>query len=270
MSDDKDKPQTQTTSVDGFHAFGNPLDNTDAPIKHRKKQLPIEYRTRNIENDLGDGGPDFVQVTAITMQYDIMVSAHLPVEHSDLLRIVANAMIYARLSDQGYQTDNIELVDAGENKEGVELKIDFNPVLRSVTDGSFAAHQFHGFGNVIEEPIPRFEDYESFLSFLESIRGNPYDNVPVLRNYITRLYYHNDMPVLNKGDLVGSCNRCCTVLSELDTAKYIDKLIEINFLVITSEKPTHTFQSDCLDGSSLYLNIDFYNPDSFCKNKEGE
>lgn len=119
MSDNKDKPQTQTVSVDGFHAFGNPLDNTDEPIKHRKKQLPVEYRTRNIENDLGDGGSDFVQITAITMQYDIMVSAHLPVEHSDLLRIVANAMIYARLSKKGLQTNNIELVDvdAGEEKE---------------------------------------------------------------------------------------------------------------------------------------------------------
>lgn len=118
MSDNKDKPQTQAVSVDGFHAFGNPLDNTDKPIKHRKKQLPVKYYTRDIENDLGDGGPDFVQITAITMQYDIMVSAHLPVEHSDLLRVVANAMIYARLSKKGLEANNIELVDAnaGENK----------------------------------------------------------------------------------------------------------------------------------------------------------
>lgn len=114
MSDNKDKPQTQTVSVDGFNAFAN----NGESIKHRKKQLPVEYRTRDIENDLGDGGSDFVQITAITMQYDIMVSAHLPVEHSDLLRVVANAMIYARLSDKKLETSNIELVDAGENKDG--------------------------------------------------------------------------------------------------------------------------------------------------------
>ena len=111
--------------------------------------------------------------------------------------------------------------------------------------------------------ITTFKNREAFLSFLESISDNTYDNAPVLRNYITRLYYHNDIPVLNKGDLIGSCNRSCTVLSESDTAKYIDKLIEIGFLVLTSEKPTKIFQVDCLDGSSLYLNADFYNPDRF-------
>lgn len=153
--------------------------------------------------------------------------------------------------------------------EAVELKIDFNPVLQSVTDGSFTAHQFHGFGNIIEELIPRFENYESFLSFLDSVKSNPYDTAPTLRNYITRLYYHNDMPVLNKGDLIGSCNRSCTVLSEPDTAKYIDKLIEIGFLALTSEKPTKVFQVDCLDGSSLYLNADFYNPDRFAMGTPG-
>ena len=29
--------------------------------------------------------------------------------------------------------------------EAVELKIDFNPVLQSVTDSSLTVHQFHGF-----------------------------------------------------------------------------------------------------------------------------
>ena len=71
------------------------------------------------------------------------------------------------------------------------------------------------------------------------------------------------MPVLNKGDLIGSCNRSCTVLSEANAARYIDKLIEIGFLVLTSEKPTKIFQVGCLDGGSLYLNTDFYNTDRF-------
>lgn len=120
MSDNQDKPQTKTVSVGGFHGFGNPLDNNGEPIKHKKKQLPVKYYTRDIKNDLGDGLSDIIQITAITMQYDIMVNAALPVEHRDLLRIVADAMINARLNQKGYQTDNIELVDdyAGENKDG--------------------------------------------------------------------------------------------------------------------------------------------------------
>ena len=119
MSDNQDKPQTQTISAEGFHAFANPLDNNGEPIKHRKKQLPVKYYVRDIENDLGDGGPDLVQIEAIAMQYNVIVSAYLPVEDSDLLRFVADAMIRARLSKKGLQTNNIELVDvdAGENKE---------------------------------------------------------------------------------------------------------------------------------------------------------
>lgn len=119
MSDNKDKPQAQTISVDGFHAFGNPLDNTDAPIKHKKKQLPVKYYISDFENDPNDDCPELVQFTATTMQYDIMVSAILPAHHRDLIYVVANAMINAKLSAEGYHVDNIELVevDAGENKE---------------------------------------------------------------------------------------------------------------------------------------------------------
>ena len=119
MSDNKDKPQTQTVSVDGFQAFSNPLDNNGEPIKHRKKQLSVKYYIRDIENDIDDDSPNFVQVTAVTMQYDVMVTALLPVHHRDLIYVVANAMIYARLSEKGYHTNNIELVDAhaGEDKD---------------------------------------------------------------------------------------------------------------------------------------------------------
>lgn len=113
MSDNQDKPQTQTISVEGFKDCGT-------PIQHKKKQLPVKYYVRDIENDLGDGGPDLVQIEAIAMQYNVIVSAFLPVEDSDLLRFVADAMIRARLSKKGLQTNNIELVDvdAGEDKDG--------------------------------------------------------------------------------------------------------------------------------------------------------
>ena len=111
MSDNKDKPQTQTISVEGFK-------DCDTPIQHKKKQLPVKYYVRDIENDLDDDGPDLVQIEAITMQYDIRVGATLPEEFSDLVYIVADAMIHARLSKKGLQTNNIELVDvdAGEDK----------------------------------------------------------------------------------------------------------------------------------------------------------
>ena len=118
MSDNKDKPQNQTVSIDGFQAFSNPIDNNGEPIKHKKKQLPVKYYIRDIENDINDDSPDFVQVTAVTMQYDVMVTALLPVHHRDLIYVVANAMIYARLSKKGLEANNIELVEAGENNEG--------------------------------------------------------------------------------------------------------------------------------------------------------
>ncbi len=179
MSDNKDKPQTQTVSAEGFHAFANPLENNGQPIKHKKKQLPVEYRTRYIENDLGDGGPDFIQVTAITMQYDIMVSAHLPVEHSDLLHIVANAMIYARLSDKKLETGNIELVDvnAGKNKEvklstgqtwthkqkGYDVKIDYVNRAGDVVVEEVATGQRDWFGREVflERFSPKNKDSDS-------------------------------------------------------------------------------------------------------------
>lgn len=99
--------------------------------------------------------------------------------------------------------------------------------------------------------ITTFKNREAFLSFLESIADNAYDNAPVLRNYITRLYYHNDTPAFSKGDLLASCIKSCTVLSVDDTEKYIDKLINIGFLALAS------------DDSNLRLNTEFYNTDRF-------
>lgn len=120
MSDNKYNYRSKVASVYGAYAFGNPLDNNGEPVKHSKEQVPVKYYVRDIENDLGDGGPDLVQIEAIAMQYNVIVSAYLPVEHSDLLRLVADVMIRARLSKKGLQTNNIELVDvdAGEDKDG--------------------------------------------------------------------------------------------------------------------------------------------------------
>lgn len=148
-------------------------------------------------------------------------------------------------------------------EDAVELEIDFQPILQEVTNGSLITHRFNGFGNVIEEPIPRFKNSDSFEGFIDSIGNNPYDTARTLRNYIARLFYHNDMPVLNKGDLIGSCNRSCTVLSPSDTALYINNLIDIGFLVVTTSKITKVFRVDCVVGSSLYLNTDFYDTDRF-------
>lgn len=111
--------------------------------------------------------------------------------------------------------------------------------------------------------VNTFKSREDFLRFLDSIADNPYDTAPVLRNYITRLYYHNDMPVLNKVDLIDSCCRNCTVLSEADTAMYVNKLIEINFLIVTQKYPTKTLSVTDMAFENLYLNTDFYNPDRF-------
>lgn len=123
MSDNKDKPQSKTVSVYGFQAFGNPLDNNGEPIKHSKKQLPVKYYTRRIENDLGEGFKDLIQITAYTMQYDVVVSAAIPFDDTDLIYIVANAMVRAKLAAKGYHIDNIELVDAdaGENDKQGDL-----------------------------------------------------------------------------------------------------------------------------------------------------
>lgn len=115
---------------------------------------------------------------------------------------------------------------------------------------------------------PEFKSREAFLSFLDNINNNPYDDTPTLRNYITRLYYHNSMPVLNKADILCSCIKSCTVLSVGDTEKYIDKLVDIGFLTPSSE------------ANGFYLNTEFYNPDRFAmgtpsvdlagEDKEGE
>ena len=99
--------------------------------------------------------------------------------------------------------------------------------------------------------VNTFKNREAFLSFLDSISDNTYDNAPVLRNYIARLYYHNDMPAFSKGDLLASCIKSCTVLSVDDTEKYIDKLVDIGFLALAS------------DDGDLRLNTEFYNIDRF-------
>lgn len=162
MSDNQDKPQTQTISAEGFHAFANPLENNGEPIKHRKKQLPVKYYISDIVNDPSDDCPELVQFTATTMQYDIMVSAILPVHHRDLIYIVADAMIHAQLSKKGLQANNIELVDvdAGENKEvklstgqnwthkqkGYDVKIDYINRTGDVVVEEVATGQRDGFG----------------------------------------------------------------------------------------------------------------------------
>lgn len=111
--------------------------------------------------------------------------------------------------------------------------------------------------------VNKFKNREAFLSFLESIGDNPYDDAPILRSYITRLYYHNDMPVFNKVDLIDSCNRSCSVLSEPDTARYIDKLIEIGFLIVTQKHPTKILSVTDMAFENIFLNTNFYNPDRF-------
>lgn len=119
MSDNKDKPQDQTISVEGFHAFGNPIDNTDAPIKHRKKQLPVKYYSRKIENDIGEGFEDLIQITAVTVQYGISARVALPHKDVGSAYKAVNIILYDKLAAEGYHVDNIELVevDAVENKE---------------------------------------------------------------------------------------------------------------------------------------------------------
>ncbi len=99
--------------------------------------------------------------------------------------------------------------------------------------------------------VNTFKNREAFLSFLDSIADSPYDNAPVLRNYIARLYYHNDIPALSKSNLLASCVKSCNVLSVDDTEKYIDKLVDIGFLSLAS------------DDGDLRLNTEFYNPDRF-------
>lgn len=120
MSDNQDKPQTQTVSVDGFHGFGNPLDNNVEPIKHSKKQLPVKYYSRKIVNDIGEGFEDLIQITAITMQYGISARVALPYKDIESAYKAVNIILYDKLAAEGYHVDNIELVEvgAGENKDG--------------------------------------------------------------------------------------------------------------------------------------------------------
>lgn len=121
MSDNKDKPQAQTVFVDGFNAFGDPLDPPTTPIKHKKKQLPVKYYSRKIENAIGEGFENLIQITAVTVQYGI--SARVAIApHKDIGSAykAVNIILYDKLAAEGYHVDNIELVevDAGENKEG--------------------------------------------------------------------------------------------------------------------------------------------------------
>lgn len=113
MSDNQDKPQTQTISAEGFHAFANPLENES--IKHRKKQLPVEYHTRNIRGD--DGSPDSIQIEAYTTQYGIKVEDNKPASEAKSIYEAANALIYAKLSQDPDKADNIELVNGSDTKE---------------------------------------------------------------------------------------------------------------------------------------------------------
>jgi|26BtaG_2_1085354.scaffolds.fasta_scaffold00042_36 hypothetical protein len=117
MSDNKDKPQSQIISTDGFHAFGNLLDNTDEPIKHKKKQLLVRYYKKSVVKDLGEGVKSYIAITAHTTQYDVTVKAILSFTDFNLTHTVANAMIRAKLSEKGLHVDNIDLIDAGESKE---------------------------------------------------------------------------------------------------------------------------------------------------------
>lgn len=110
MSDNQDKSQTQTISVEGFKDCGT-------PIQHKKKQLPVRYHTTNIKNDNDDGGPDLIQVEAYTMQYDIKVNNIRPVNEAKSIYETTNELIYEKLSEGGREVDNIELVNDSDEKE---------------------------------------------------------------------------------------------------------------------------------------------------------
>lgn len=121
--------------------------------------------------------------------------------------------------------------------------------------------------NEISE-IPKFKSREDFLDFLKSIGNDPDDDAPVLRNFIARLYYHHHMPSFNTLDLHHVCQRSCSVFSEDETSKYLLKLLDIEFLLYTSDLPTKVLENDVLalvskKPGSYYLNVDFYKPDRF-------
>lgn len=115
MSDNQDKPQTRTISVEGFHAFSNPLDNNSESIEHRKEQLTVEYRTMNIRGD--HSGPDSIWIEAYISQYDIRVVDVMPSSEAKSIYEAANKLIYAELSEEPYKADNIELVNGSDVKE---------------------------------------------------------------------------------------------------------------------------------------------------------
>lgn len=110
MSDNQNKPQTQTISAEGFKDCGT-------PFQHKKQQLPVKYHTTNIKNDHNDGGPDLIQVEAYTMQYDIKVNNIRPVNEAKSIYETTNKLIYEKLSEGGCEVDNIELVNDSDEKE---------------------------------------------------------------------------------------------------------------------------------------------------------
>lgn len=121
--------------------------------------------------------------------------------------------------------------------------------------------------NEISE-IPKFKSREDFLDFLKSIENDPEDDAPVLRNFIARLYYHHHMPSFNTLDLHYVCQRNCSVLSEDDISRYLLRLLDIGFLLYTSDLPTKVLENDVLalvskTPGSYYLNVDFYKPACF-------